>query len=196
MKIFLVENNYDAAPDSAPVWRMVADSTLLYSGRPFFIPEFDDSFDAFVSPVVRIDRLGKNISPKFASRYYSEVTVGVNVRAKNLYKRLMENGLPSDASLAFDRSVIAGDFSAASAVKESGWSDIQVCIDGEVCATWNAEFVSRSVDEIIAMLSENNTLKTGDLIFFALHAVGVRLRYPALMTVSLDHTVLLETELR
>ena len=37
--------------------------------------------------VVRINRLGKNIAPRFASRYYDAVTVGIAFTARDLQRQ-------------------------------------------------------------------------------------------------------------
>ena len=57
------------------------DSALLNDSKPFFIPDFSQQVDYETELVVRINRLGKNIAPRFASRYYDAVTVGIDFTA-------------------------------------------------------------------------------------------------------------------
>ena len=60
-----------------PVIFMKPDSALLKDSKPFFIPDFSKQIDYETELVVRICRLGKNIAPRFAHRYYDAVTVGI-----------------------------------------------------------------------------------------------------------------------
>ena len=46
------------------------------------------------SLVVRINRLGKNIAPRFANRYYDAVTVGIDFTARDLQRKFREQGNP------------------------------------------------------------------------------------------------------
>ena len=58
---------------------MKPDSALLKDSKPFFIPDFCEQVDYETEMVVRICRLGKNISERFAHRYYDAVTVGIDL---------------------------------------------------------------------------------------------------------------------
>jgi len=81
MKIFSVYNNYvsDASLTSAdePLIYTVPDTALLKDDRPFFIPSFASPCTYQASLVLRIGRLGRSISPRFAHRYIDAMTVGV-----------------------------------------------------------------------------------------------------------------------
>ena len=79
-------------------------------GKPFFIPDFSSEIHYETELVVKIDRLGKNIAERFAHRYYSEVTVGIDFTARDLQRRLREQGLPWEISKAFDNSAVIGTF--------------------------------------------------------------------------------------
>ena len=79
MKIIAVGMNYvahchelhaDEKLPEEPVIFMKPDSALLKDSKPFFIPDFSQQVDYETELVVRINRLGKNIAPRFASRYY------------------------------------------------------------------------------------------------------------------------------
>ena len=89
MKIIAVGMNYvahchelhaDEKLPEEPVIFMKPDSALLKDSKPFFIPDFSQQVDYETELVVRINRLGKNIAPRFASRYYDAVTVGIHLR--------------------------------------------------------------------------------------------------------------------
>ncbi|HAO63855.1 MAG TPA: 2-hydroxyhepta-2,4-diene-1,7-dioate isomerase, partial [Porphyromonadaceae bacterium] len=47
---------------------------MLVGNKPFFIPDFAPEFVLHPALAVRIDRLGKNIAPRFAHRYYQSAS--------------------------------------------------------------------------------------------------------------------------
>ena len=112
MKIFAVGMNYplhnkeikntllqQSASDSAdrnPIIFTKADSALLKDGKPFFIPDFMGRIDYETEIVVRICKLGKSIPERFAHRYYDAVTVGIDFTARDLQKKLREEGQPGE----------------------------------------------------------------------------------------------------
>ena len=75
MKIICVGWNYPShnaemqhEVDEYPLIFMKPDSALLRENKPFFIPNFSNHIEYEAELVVRINRLGKNISEKFADR--------------------------------------------------------------------------------------------------------------------------------
>lgn len=73
---------------------MKPDSAILKDGKPFFIPDFSNEVHYETEVVVRICRLGKNIAPRFAHRYYDAVTVGIDFTARDLQRKFREAGNP------------------------------------------------------------------------------------------------------
>ena len=82
MKIIAVGMNYalhnkelgHTHDNKEPVIFLKPDSAILKDGKPFFIPDFSNEVHYEAEVVVRICRLGKNIAPRFAHRYYDAVT--------------------------------------------------------------------------------------------------------------------------
>ena len=77
MKIIVITGN-----GNDRCYRLMADSTMLVSNKPFFIPDFAPEFVLHPALAVRIDRLGKNIAPRFAHRYYQSASACAVVEAK------------------------------------------------------------------------------------------------------------------
>ena len=61
MKVIGFTGNYGMEANS-PQCYLMTDSAILYTGRPFFLPDFARSFVATPSIVVRTSRLGKCIA--------------------------------------------------------------------------------------------------------------------------------------
>ena len=160
MKIIAVGMNYalhnkelgHTLVNKEPVIFMKPDSAILKDGKPFFIPDFSDEVHYETEVVVRICRLGKNIAPRFANRYYDAVTVGIDFTARDLQRKFREAGNPWELCKGFDHSAAIGTFVP---LEQAGGDlqqlDFRLEIDGK--------------DEIIAYVSRFMTLKIGDLLF-------------------------------
>lgn len=174
MKIFGIGMNYiqhnkelDGAlyKTEAPVLFTKADSSLLKSGKPFFVPDFMGRIDYEAELVIRICRLGKNIPQRFAHRYYDAVTVGIDFTARDVQQQLREKGLPWDLSKSFDGAAAIGEW-----VGKDKFLDVQALrfhldINGQTVQEGCTADMVFGIDEIVAYISQYFTLKTGDVIF-------------------------------
>ena len=173
MKIIAVGMNYAAHNKelhhslelSEPTIFMKSDSSLLKDGKPFFIPDFSSEIHYETELVVKIDRLGKNIAERFAHRYYTEVTVGIDFTARDLQRKLREQGLPWELSKAFDNSAVVGTFVPVEQVGSISNLPFHLDINGKIVQKGNTQVMLFSVDKIIAYVSRFFTLKIGDLIY-------------------------------
>ena len=174
MKIFAVGMNYvgynkllgePLLKQDDPVIFTKADSSLLKDRKPFFIPDELGTIEYEAEVVVRVCRLGKSISERFASRYYDAVTVGIDFTARDLLKKLRQQGLPWDMSKSFDGATVIGEW-----VSKDKFLDVQrlrfhLDVNGETKQEGCTSDMIYKVDEIISYVSRFFTLKTGDLIY-------------------------------
>ena len=144
----------------APVLFTKADSSLLKSGKPFFVTDFMGRIDYEAELVIRICRLGKNIPQRFAHRYYDAVTVGIDFTARDVQQQLREKGLPWDLSKSFDGAWVSKDkFLDVQALR------FHLDINGQTVQEGCTADMVFGIDEIVAYISQYFTLKTGDVIF-------------------------------
>ena len=172
MKIICVGWNY---PDhntemkhesvGEPLIFMKPDSALLRENKPFFIPDFSKQVEYEVELVVRINRLGKNISEKFASRYYEEVALGIDFTARDLQQRQRALGAPWEIAKAFDNSAVISDFIPLSTLANAEGISFSLSKNGVEVQRGNTRDMLFSVNQIIAYISQFFTLKIGDLIY-------------------------------
>ncbi len=173
MKILAVGWNYaehnqelGQALPSEPVIFSKPDSALLLGNKPFFIPGFSNEIHYETELVVRINRLGKNIAPKFASRYYSEVALGIDFTARDLQRKLKAAGQPWEISKAFDSSAVVSQFVSLSSLSAPIQElEFYLQLNNKIVQQGNTKNMLFSVDTIIAYVSQFFTLKIGDLIF-------------------------------
>ncbi len=148
-----------------PVVFLKPDSALLKDGKPFFIPDFSQDLQYEAEIVVRINRLGKNIAEKFASRYYDAITIGIDFTARDLQKSLREQGYPWEISKGFDNSAAIGNFVSVEHFSDIQNLDFSLKINEKIVQKDNSRNMIFGINKIIAYVSQFFTLKIGDLIF-------------------------------
>lgn len=148
-----------------PVVFMKPDSALLKNNKPFFLPDFSADMHYEAEVVVKISKLGKSIEPRFAHRYYDEITAGIDLTARDLQTKLSKARLPWEISKCFDGAAPVGKFVPVASVPDMGKLDFRLEINGRIVQESNTSDMIFSIDEIISYVSRFFTLKTGDLIF-------------------------------
>ena len=147
-----------------PVVFMKPDSALLKKNKPFFLPDFSQNIHYEVELVVKISKLGKGIAAKYAHRYYDEITVGIDITARDIQGRNSKAGLPWELSKGFDGAAPVGEFIPAGNFDIRN-IDFSLVINEKTVQKSNTSDLIFGVDEIIEYVSRYYTLKTGDLIF-------------------------------
>lgn len=121
------------------------DSCLLNGRKPLFMPEWTKELGVTECMILRVSRLGKEIAPKFASRYYDAIAPGADFIAIDLAREAQAAGRPWTEALAFDYSLAVGTFS-------------------DERLAFSEDFVL-SPEEAIAEASKVMTIRQGDLIY-------------------------------
>ena len=115
--------------------------------------------------VVRICKLGKSIPERFAHRYYDAVTVGIDFTARDLQKKLREEGQPWEICKGFDGSAVIGEW-----VSKDNFLNVQnirfgLDINGNRVQEGNTSDMIFTIDRLISYISQFFTLKTGDILY-------------------------------
>jgi acylpyruvate hydrolase len=148
-----------------PVVFLKPDSAILKNNKPFFLPDFSANIHFEVEVVIKISKLGKGISARFAQRYYDEVTLGIDITARDLQSRLAAAGMPWEISKCFDGAAPLGNFVPVSKIKDLKNADFRLEINGQIKQESNTSDMIFGFNEIVEYVSRFFTLKTGDLIF-------------------------------
>lgn len=211
MKIICIARNYAAhaeelhravggstARPAEPVWFLKPDTALLRNNDPFYIPAFSQQVDYECELVVRINRVGRAISERFAHRYYDEVGLGIDFTARDLQREAIARGLPWERAKGFDHSAaLSPEFIP---LAELG-GDVQrlhfeLTIDGQVRQRGDTARMLFGIDRIIYHISQYITLKIGDLIYTGTPA-GVGPVHPGdNLKASLEGHMLLDFDIR
>ena len=172
MKIFCIGRNYaDHAKEmnsevpSSPMFFMKADTSILRPGMPFFYPGFTKDIHYECELVVKINKVGKNISQKFAHTYYSEIGLGIDFTARDLQKKCKEKGHPWEIAKSFEGSApLSKDFLPKEEL-ELDKIDFSLKQNGNLVQKGNSKDMIFKIDQLISYLSQFMTLKKGDLIY-------------------------------
>ena len=173
MKIICIGRNFAEHAEelgndkpSAPVIFLKPDTALLRNNDPFFLPDFSKEIHHEIELVIKITRLGKNIQPKFAHKYYDEIGLGIDFTARDVQFELREKGLPWEKAKAFDSSAaVSKKFISKSELGDLNNLNFHLKKNGEKVQIGNTNQMIFSIEEIICYVSKYFTLKIGDLIY-------------------------------
>jgi 2-keto-4-pentenoate hydratase/2-oxohepta-3-ene-1,7-dioic acid hydratase in catechol pathway len=184
MKLIVLYNNYPAtALNKEPLdVYTLPDTALLKDEKPLFIPDFADLCTVQTHLVVRICRLGRSISERFAHRYYDAITVGATFTAENLRQELAAAHRPWDLAVGFDGAAAVGrmiplyeNHPPQTNDSEAGVNqhfmplsnDITFSLqnNGTTIHAATSGMMLNHIDKVIAKISKHYTLRQGDLIF-------------------------------
>lgn len=172
MKIICVGRNYAKHIEelqnerpSEPVIFLKPDTAILPKNFPFFLPEFSNDIHHEVEILVKINRVGKHIEPKFAHKYYEEIGLGIDFTARDVQADLKEKGLPWEKAKAFDGSAVIGEFLPKSEFNSMENLTFELTNNGKSVQIGNTSQMLWKIDELISYVSQYFTLKIGDIIF-------------------------------
>lgn len=164
--IRIFEDKITAGGLALPKLRLYADSAIGRDVMPLFIPDIPGGWHARVCVAVRVCRLGKDISTKFAMRYVDAISLVVLL-------------LPDTDEAAWDRSGTLALLD--SAVTTGRWhecdpgtlSDIEVEVASE-----NRTFPAAALDIATRVneVSRMATLRTGDILIIDSTGIDLPLR--------------------
>lgn len=172
MKIICIGRNYvnhieelQNERPSEPVVFMKPDSAILLKQHPFVIPEFSSEIHHEIELIVKINKVGKYIEPKFAHKYYDEISVGIDFTARDLQNELKSKGLPWEKAKAFDGSAVIGEFLPKTQFNSLENLTFGLTNNNITVQTGNTKNMLWKIDELISYVSQYFTLKIGDIIF-------------------------------
>ncbi|SDC43834.1 fumarylacetoacetate hydrolase family protein [Williamwhitmania taraxaci] len=173
MKIICIGRNYaehakeleNQVPES-PVFFLKPDTAQLRHNQPFYIPDFSKEIHFEVELVYKINRLGKHIAERFASRYTSEVGIGIDFTARDLQRECKAKGLPWECAKSFDYSApVSMEFVPLDQLPDPNAIHFRLEKNGIVVQSGCSSDMIFSVDKLIAHVSIFLSLKMGDLLF-------------------------------
>jgi len=172
MKLICIGRNYtehikelDNERPSEPVVFIKPDSAVLPKEQDFYIPSFSNDVHYEVELLVKITKVGKHISEKFAHRYYDEIGLGIDFTARDLQAQLKSKGLPWEKAKGFDGAAVIGNWLPKEKFENLNKLGFSLLKNGEIVQNGHTSLMLWKIDEIIAYVSTYFMLKKGDIIF-------------------------------
>ena len=162
MKIVCIHNALASGEDLWLTER--SDSSILRNNDNFYMPTFSSNMQCTVGYMLRVTRLAKCMTEKFASRCYDAVGVAVAFVAQDIVERNCALGRPCDEAYCFDKSVAVSPESVAPDTVGEGVLDIKI---GNAQCSTDLSGIKISLDKALVKASELLTLKMGDIIYIA-----------------------------
>lgn len=145
------------------------DSCLLNGHKPFFMPDWSNEIGVTPCLILRVSRLGKEIAPKFADRYYDAIAPGEDFVALDILREAQAEGKPWTRALAFDYSLAIGEW-----LDKGEW--LKVIGDSLLI----------SPEEAIAEASKVMTIRQGDLIYIQADCAPRKVQKEEIIRVEFD----------
>lgn len=157
MKAIIFDRDLNKSLLLPPEITLLADSAITSPGHPVFLPDFDTEWMAEFYLAIKISRLGKGISRKFAPRYFEQAAIAVRLVPRTIATDLCQAARPSGIISIFDNALTPGP-----------WTDI-ASLPTPCIATVNGisiplPDITDSAAEAISCISNYCTLKTGDIV--------------------------------
>ena len=147
-----------------PVIFMKPETALVRDNKPFYLPNCSNRIEYETEIILRISKMGKNISAKFADRYYDAIGLGIDFTARDLQNEFKAKGAPWEICKGFDNSAPISNFLPKEEFDINNLN-FSLNINGEEVQRGNTKDMIFKVNDIIAYISQFFTLKTGDIIF-------------------------------
>ncbi|MFI1770403.1 fumarylacetoacetate hydrolase family protein [Thalassobellus citreus] len=179
MKILAIGKNYvtnkediSANKSGKQIIFSKPESSLVKNNNDVIYPSFTNQLNYEVELVIKIGKKGKDITLADAASYISEIGVGIDYTAKDVFNACRETKGPWDLGKGFDGAAPLSNFKPVSNFPELDNINFNLLINGEEKQVGNTAFMIYNFNEIIAFTSQYMTLEPGDLIFTGTPAVG------------------------
>ena len=147
------------------------DSALLVNKKPFFVPEKTLCLAAHPCVVMRISKLGKNISPRFAYRYIDAIAAGLHIEDEGMLSQSRKEGHSWTAAVAADGSLPVGTFLPLT--KEDDGCTFRFFLEDDGCIfrfflegeEKHIRLAELPIAEAVAAVSRVMTIRQGDMLF-------------------------------
>ena len=203
MKIICIGRNYTEHIEelqnerpTEPVIFIKPDSAVLPKEQDFYIPEFSKDVHFELEVIVKINKVGKHIAQKFAHKYYSEISLGIDFTARDLQQQLKAKGLPWEKAKGFDGAAVIGRWVSKSRFKDLNNLNFMLKKNKEIVQNSNTSLMLWKIDEIIAYVSKFFMLKKGDLIFTGTPAGVGKIKANDYLTGILENEELLSVKIK
>lgn len=139
-------------------------SSLLADGGVIEIPTYSNDCHHELELALLVGKSGKHIKENEALSYIVGYAVALDLTLRDIQSEQKSKGLPWEIAKGFDTSCPISDFTPAAAIGNPNNLQLTLKVNGEIRQQGNTDQMMRSVEKIIAEISEIYTLESGDII--------------------------------
>lgn len=172
MKILAIGKNYVSNPkeisDLKTGQQIIfskPESSLVKNNENVIYPSFTNNLVYEAELVIKIGKKGMNISENEAISYISEIGIGIDYTAKDLFNEIRENKGPWELAKGFDGAAPISSFISVSNFPDLNDINFSLSINNEEKQIGNTSLMIYNFAEIISYVSKFMTLEPNDLIF-------------------------------
>ncbi len=148
------------------------ESSLTFNNQDVEYPSFTNDLRYEAELVVKIGKKGKDIKESEAAQFISEIGIGIDYTAKDVFDQSREGKGPWDLGKGFDGAAPMSTFKPVGAFPDLNNINFDLKINGEQKQLGNTKLMIYNFSEIISYVSKFMTLYPGDLIFTGTPAKG------------------------
>jgi len=179
MKILAIGKNYvnsleeiSANKSGSQIIFSKPESSLVLNNNDVSYPSFSKDLRYEVELVLKIGKTGKDISKENAHEYISEIGIGIDFTAKDIFDASREGKGPWDLGKGFDGGAPISSFKPISSFSDLGNINFNLKINEKELQAGNTSLMIYNFAEIISYTSKFMTLQPGDFIFTGTPASG------------------------
>ncbi len=150
-------------PDRAVIFCKPS-SSLLPNGGVVEIPQYSNDCHHELELALLVGKTGKHIQEEDALSYLAGYGVALDLTLRDIQSEQKSRGLPWEIAKGFDTSCPISDFTPAGKISDPNNLQLKLKVNGEIRQQGNTNQMMRSVEKIIAEISNFYTLETGDMI--------------------------------
>jgi 2-keto-4-pentenoate hydratase/2-oxohepta-3-ene-1,7-dioic acid hydratase in catechol pathway len=150
---------------SDPVIFLKPKSALLLAGSQFYYPQFTNELHYEAELVLHVSKNGKYITEHHASKYFDQISVGIDFTARDLQSELKRKGLPWEKAKAWDNSAILGKWRLLSHDILDKPINFSLQLNDTIVQQGNSSQMIFSFNRIVSDISQYFALNIGDLIY-------------------------------
>jgi 2-keto-4-pentenoate hydratase/2-oxohepta-3-ene-1,7-dioic acid hydratase in catechol pathway len=195
MKLIYIDENFGITHKEEPVVFLKPKTSLILNRFPFFYPDFSYDIRAHAEVVLKIMKLGKNISIKFAKHYYDSAGISIRFYAHDLLEECKKNSLPWEKAVAFNGSTAISEFLPVDAFLQEGGT-FNLSLNQQDVQAFSIDTMVYNFDEIISHISKYFTLTTGDLIFTGISEKSVSVKINDILETTMNGKLLLKCKIK
>ncbi len=192
MKLFSI---IDYDKDKKINFFTIQETAIISSKLPFFLPYFSKYIIPRLCFVIKISKVGRHISQRFAYKYYNLYSLAIHFIAQDILNNIKSQSLPWDIAVSYDASLSLGNFYPY-ICEENKILNINIKYNHDIQQIINYQVNNNIINTMISEISKFFTLKNGDIILFPITNINQRIMENDIINLYIDNNNVLKVKIK